>query len=286
MKNQKAFTLVELLVVISIIALLMSILMPSLQMVKQKAAGIVCAANVRSLSQAWLMYAQSNDDKIVCSDLSVRKQNSVVVEDGQWVRAPMDENGNGVNSRIASIEDRERGIGAGALYPYVGDTAVYHCHSDRRYKTTGAYRTYSIPTPLNGCVALGDKLVHKKLTSISRPGQKVVFIEENDNRLAGINQDSWIMGPMIMGSGRGGGKPEPFFIDAVADWHRGSSTLAYIDGHAEAYRWKNPITSLIAQNFSDYNSGFPIDGVTHEELKYPQDRSDVKYIHDRYPRKY
>lgn len=54
------FTLVELLVVISIIALLISILLPALAKAKAVANAVVCSAHVRSLSQACMIYAQEN----------------------------------------------------------------------------------------------------------------------------------------------------------------------------------------------------------------------------------
>jgi len=61
-RNKSGFTLVELLVVISIMALLMSILMPSLSKARKQAQAVVCQANLKQWSSVFLVYANSNDD--------------------------------------------------------------------------------------------------------------------------------------------------------------------------------------------------------------------------------
>jgi prepilin-type N-terminal cleavage/methylation domain-containing protein/prepilin-type processing-associated H-X9-DG protein len=62
MKKTDGFTLVELLVVISIIALLMAILMPALGKARELAKRIVCANNLKTMALGDQMYADGSND--------------------------------------------------------------------------------------------------------------------------------------------------------------------------------------------------------------------------------
>ena len=65
--KKKAFTLVELLVVIAVISLLMAILMPALVSVRSGAREVVCKSNIRQLLLANIGYANENDGYYVAA---------------------------------------------------------------------------------------------------------------------------------------------------------------------------------------------------------------------------
>lgn len=79
----KAFTLIELLVVVAIIALLISILLPSLSRARQQAQAVVCMANQRGLMQAVHLYADAYNGDFPTAGFSHSGQADVLTE--SWV---------------------------------------------------------------------------------------------------------------------------------------------------------------------------------------------------------
>jgi prepilin-type N-terminal cleavage/methylation domain-containing protein len=61
-KRKKGFTLIELLVVVAIIALLISILLPSLARAREITKRAVCASNLRGIGQGMKVYSNDNYD--------------------------------------------------------------------------------------------------------------------------------------------------------------------------------------------------------------------------------
>jgi prepilin-type N-terminal cleavage/methylation domain-containing protein/prepilin-type processing-associated H-X9-DG protein len=68
-RRRRAFTLVELLVVIGIIALLIAILMPALSRARDQANMVKCMSNMRQIGQAYMMHAQEHRNHVPTAGL-------------------------------------------------------------------------------------------------------------------------------------------------------------------------------------------------------------------------
>jgi prepilin-type N-terminal cleavage/methylation domain-containing protein len=242
MARPRGFTLIELLVVIAVIAVLMAILLPSLQAAKRLAASSNCLANQRTLMTAWIMYADDNDGWLVsnlaCYDDDKDRDKTA------WVFSPKDINGNSLPHHPApptvTDADRFRGIQAGALWQYIKDLGAYHCPGDNRRSTQqpprDCWRSYSISYAF-GHTRPGK--AYQKMQEVKNGALYYVFVEEEHNGSNyGENEGGWAL--------RGVGNPMDdsgwSFYDPLASYHLKSSTFGFADGHADRRKWMDKRT--------------------------------------------
>ena len=187
----KGFTLVELLVVISIIALLLAILMPSLQKAREQAKGLACASQTRQMGIALSCYTVDYDN---------------------WYPA--------MSFWWSSVErGKPKGIGIGQ---YLKDTKnVFLCPSDRDAKYTNKDLSYGYNwIALQGecSTVLPPK---RKATNLSQPSSCVAICDTWDTygtRYEGY-KSFWVNPTMGTSPSR------------IGDRHRNGANVVWCDGH-------------------------------------------------------
>jgi prepilin-type N-terminal cleavage/methylation domain-containing protein/prepilin-type processing-associated H-X9-DG protein len=239
--SKDGFTLIELLVVIAIIAILAAMLLPSLSKAKSKATGAYCLGNEKQLTLAFMMYADDNNSFMPPTTYS----NAVMYGGGYWY-GPIPNIAAGISERDA-INRVIEGFKRGPLWKYAANPGSYHCPGDMRYRRRvgdkWAYDSYSKADGMNGGMWEEGGQVHaiKKLTIVPEPVRAMVFIEEADSR--NHNLGTWV----INATSRG-------WVDPVAIFHNGSSSISFADGHAEPHKWVESTTikqAAAAQSGSD-----------------------------------
>lgn len=142
---RRAFTLVELLVVVAVIAILAGLLLPALSRAKQAAKTVKCAGNLRQLLLAAQMYWDDNSGNCFRWRGAVTNGGQVFwfgwIQDGREGQRPFDR-------------------GQGALHAYIGEGGVEVCpglnYADASFKlkATGASYGYGYNLSLSAPAGL------------------------------------------------------------------------------------------------------------------------------------
>jgi prepilin-type N-terminal cleavage/methylation domain-containing protein len=235
--TRRGLTLVELLVVFSIISLLIMVAFPALLNVRNQAQGAVCTQNSKTLSMAWFLFKDDNDDRLVVGSAG---------DPGAWVARP---------AVVSSIESEKQGIAQGALFRYIEKVDAYRCPADRRKLSSSqtVFRSYSIAGGANGEIWRNSYVRAEKYSQITRPATRYVFVEEAD-------PTTWKPGSWVLDV------RSKTWVDPLAVWHsRNRGSLGYADGHAEIHTWVDPSTVEMSQK---QLSQFPIPYGQGEDVQF------------------
>ncbi len=230
--GQTGFTLIELLVTISIMATLMSMLLPSLNRAREAGQRVVCRSNMRQLTIAWYMYATDNEDNLCSADTKWNDKGA-----NHWV-------GDGTLLPPGNpIGGTKEAIKSGVLWrSYTGrSTELYKCKTDG----SELLRSYSISRTMNGktCNCEHDNInPFKTLGQISRPAEKLVIIDAS-------SQDRWIDGSFSPIRDIEAEVPEWPLTKAshnITARHGEGCNISLADLHCEYWKWRDRRTVKLA----------------------------------------
>jgi prepilin-type N-terminal cleavage/methylation domain-containing protein/prepilin-type processing-associated H-X9-DG protein len=224
-KTDKGFTLVELLVVMSIISLLLAVLLPSLRRAKQQGQAVVCMNNIKQLGFAFMLYGgEYNGYAMPAASLDI-----------YWW-----------GKKLSTGIDHKQGI----VWPYLkselGAKSVYDCPSqpfgsyclqgasglkDPKWITsTYGYNGYYLCPPQSGWYNLPGPW--QKIVNIKTPSMVLVFADTLvDFGLASGIQNNFSLDPPYIFSSDGWKKNT---TPTTCFRHNEKTNAIFVDGHSES----------------------------------------------------
>jgi prepilin-type N-terminal cleavage/methylation domain-containing protein/prepilin-type processing-associated H-X9-DG protein len=229
--SEGGFTLVELLVVISIIALLMAILLPALTKARKTARRVICLGNLKQMVMGWMVYAENNDGKLVNGGQAPAPAETqpaiIAITEPYWCSSFPTTASTGYDWTAGLTYEVEiEKMKGGALFRYIKDVKMYRCQEAP--KTT--HRTFVMPTSMNAawvpapdqtCYPIGK--VAKRLGQITKSKERAVFFEE---RVITPDAFQFPIGTACA------------LCDVIDYMHGNGANFAFADGHGEYHQWQ------------------------------------------------
>lgn len=241
-RTSGAFSLIELLVVIAIIAILASLLLPSLSRAKETARRVKCINNLRQLAITWQAYSVDCDEALPPNGYgtpdTLQGRRLWVVGDTHRNPPAFTNMDYLLNPRYAAFAD------------YLGTAAVYRCPSDRsRVEIGGRSHAKTRSYALNGYLGWQDPPLESSFLSpryrlyrragdlaLGSPSGLLQFIDVSPGNLC---HSAFVI---YLGTALKG-----LYYHLPAAQHLGSGTLSFSDGHVETHRWRDEHTTRLAQ---------------------------------------
>jgi len=248
-RQEGAFTLVELLVVIAVIAILAGLLLPTLSRAKDSAKNINCESNLRQLQLCWHLYVDDYAGMMVPNNwIAVESGNIQDFMQTSWCAGD------------ARTDTTTSNLQLGLLFAYNTSTAIYHCPADVSTIVDGngnplpqlRNRSYNMSQSVNAYGWMTNPLIlspsgfpaavdayqpcFQKYSSITNPppAQLFVFIDENE-----VTLEDPQFGYPCPGTGF-----EGYWWDMPSNRHNQGANLSFADGHVEHWHWQTPMTAI------------------------------------------
>jgi prepilin-type N-terminal cleavage/methylation domain-containing protein/prepilin-type processing-associated H-X9-DG protein len=275
--RRPAFTLVEVLVVIAVIAIIAALLMPALSKARERGLAMVCLNNTKQLTLSALLYTDDHEGML---PYNMGMSGSAYRSNLNWVNNVMTWDLSSDNTNQATI--RQASLGS-----YVsGSTGIYRCPSDHVLSTVqsaagwdGRIRSYSMNALVGNAGAFSTNGVNVndpgykqffKLAQIPRPADIFVFLDEHPDS---IDDGYFVNKAGTTGSSTGYGSSVTTqtsleWTDLPASYHNKSAAFSFVDGHSSLHHWLGGQTVRPAMPAAA-NLPMPV---------YPEDQTDFQWV--------
>jgi len=234
-RRRGAFTLIEVLVVVAIIALLVAILLPSLSRAREMSRRTICLHNTKMLGQCWQIYQVENKGAFISGVAAANGATAADETDPRWLsnNPPSWVYFLTTTPTSKPVELQIRALQKGAMFKYARHPDIYHCPSTLKNEI----RTYSANWGISGykpgtAYDIWYGRASWKIDQLKPPGGRMVFVDDYPDDWDAV----WTVTPWYLQ-----------FWNNIAARHDMGNTLGFGDGHSEYWRWTDPRTILYAR---------------------------------------
>jgi prepilin-type N-terminal cleavage/methylation domain-containing protein/prepilin-type processing-associated H-X9-DG protein len=258
-RARKAFTLLELLIVITIIVILIALLFPSLSTMRERANVLKCMSNMKQLATASFTYAVDNNGALPRNEgWEPVAKSPRGWEPASWLihYGPTDQSGQGISGTTGL-----KGIQDGSIFPYVKDERIYLCPSYPKDPagTLDYKHSYSMMMHVNG---IGDI---PNMARAARPAAIIMFVDENPPKYGPPGDTIW-HDDAYWSCDNYGNRPGTYHLCTRPG--TGKCNVVFLDGHGETLNGyprqntditKGPIDQIwwYVQNWANFRDGKP-----------------------------
>ncbi len=236
-RNRSAFTLVELLVVVSIIALLVALLLPNLQSARDQAKRVTCLAKLRELGRFTQFYSDDFDNRM---PRSLHSAGFGFSNGLPWGYAFV---------KYATSAPWSSNLPESSWTKLLNEN--YRCSFDRRRakKSSPAYWSYGLNVYFELSVAESGDRTWRLMDQVPRPARTMLFAEVGDDSLMSPTSADHVMAHFW--------QKYDAPTEVHKNRHRPNSAYTFVDGHVENLKFEKTYkkTDEEDSSYDNWNPG-------------------------------
>lgn len=274
-RTTRAFTLIELLMVVAIIGILVSLTAGGLAQAKARAHRITCLNNQRELHTVWHKFADDNDDRLVVNSNPIGSI-SPVTTNIPWASGGVHQFYATVTNEVFLTDPQYSAFAYAKLNP-----RLYRCGAIKhQIQGRPMIRHYSMNPylGLQGASSFGAPAgfeVYRRMNDVTQPSERTVFIEMNPHiicttavRINAMQADTDANSPTFGRIISGDFATLPIFP------HGKSTVVSFVDGHVEQQK----------RQTDEMERTWPVDWIAiHRNLHAP-DNADFLWLANHFTR--
>lgn len=275
-RTTRAFTLIELLMVIAIIGILLGLMLGGFAQAKARAHRITCLNNQRELHTVWHKFADDNDDRLVMNSNPIGSVTSVLTN-VPWASGGVHQFYATVTNEIFLTDPQYSAFAYAKLNPRLYRCgAIKHQINGRPMIRHYSMNPYMGRQNASSFAAPSGFEVYRRMNDVTQPSQRAVFVEMNPYIICttavrinpGMQADTDANSPTFGQIISGDFATLPIFP------HGKSTIVSFADGHVDQQK----------RQTDEFERVWPVDWIADHQGLHAPDNADFLWFANHFTR--